>query len=107
MSAGSVGAGTLKSEGSSPSKMVRAQDIEELNKATATGNMFNFESIRKQKLEKKLGIADDNSSSVIQGNTGEVSPTRERNLSKQLQLMSTMSEARMQRQISALKRKEI
>ena len=39
--------GSQLSDPSSPGKIVKAQDLEALNKATETAAMFNFESIRK------------------------------------------------------------
>lgn len=33
--------------------------MEDLNKATATAQLFNYESLRKKRIEKRLGIADE------------------------------------------------
>lgn len=101
-SAGTIG--TLTSDPSSPSKMVRAKDLEDLNKATATAQMFNFESLRKQRLEHKLGIGDEGSI-LMDSEMG--SPDYRKSDNRILQLVSTtMSETRTMKQLSALRKKE-
>ena len=63
-----VAGSSFSSEQSSPSKLVlgkqqsiRAADVEELNRMQRTASMFNYESLRKKRLEKKLGIAEEDS----------------------------------------------
>lgn len=82
--------------------MVRAQDIEDLNKATATAQMFNYESLRKQRLEQKLGLADDAGSVLRDSDTGTPMVKRY-STNKLLQIVSTVSEGRVQKQLEAIR----